>query len=111
MTFRTFTTAENLLDSLVARYELDHPPDLSNAEFDTWKEKKLRPTQKRVLTVLTMWLEDHQLLEEEPHIARRLSDFLSLILTPSPLALTAKLILKSVERLVRVIAFQLFVHI
>jgi son of sevenless-like protein len=82
---------------------MNHPTELSCTQIKDWTEKKLRPTQKRVLTVLTMWLEDYALLTEEPHIARRLTDFLSLIVKPSELAVTARLILQSLERLVRIL--------
>lgn len=99
MTFRGFASPEHVFDLLVERYQMDHPAGLSSEEFDEWKEKKLRPTQHRVLTVLTMWLGDHRLLDEEPHMARSLTEFLSLIVTP-PLAITAKLMLQTLERLV-----------
>lgn len=85
---------------LVDIYRMDHPDDLTDSEFQEWKEKCLLPKQRLVLTIFTIWLEDHRLLEEEPHIAQRLTDFLNLITTPAPLALTAKLIIQSVERLV-----------
>jgi son of sevenless len=100
MTFRSFTTPERLFELLVDRYQMDQSGNLSLEEFEEWKEKKLRSTQKRVLTVLTMWLEDHRLLDEEPHMAKQLTEFLSLIVTPEPLAITAKLMLESLERLV-----------
>jgi hypothetical protein len=99
-TFRSFAAPDQVFDLLVEQYEMDHPATLTTTEFEEWKEKRLRPTQGRVLTVFTMWLEDFGLLEDEPHIAGRLTNFLQLILTPPSLALSAKLILQSVERLV-----------
>jgi son of sevenless-like protein len=100
MTFRSFTSPERLFELLVEMYQMDDPRSLSTEEFEEWKQKKLRPTQKRVLMIFTMWLEDHKLLDEEPHMAQQLTDFLSLIVTPEPLAITARLILESLERLV-----------
>jgi son of sevenless len=100
MTFRTFSTADETFDLLVEQYESDHPAGLNSVQFEEWKEKRMRMVQNRVLTLFTMWLEDHGLLDEEPHIAGRLTNFLSLIVAPHPLALTAKLILQDVERLV-----------
>lgn len=94
MTFRSFTSPERLLELLVDRYQMDHPGGLSIEEFEEWKEMKLRPIQKRVLTILTMWLGDHKLLDEEPHMVRQLTDFLSLIVSPEPLSITAKLLLE-----------------
>ncbi|TFK41935.1 ras guanine nucleotide exchange factor domain-containing protein [Crucibulum laeve] len=98
MTFRTFTTADRLFEVLTDSFRMDLSHDLSESEFDIWKSKALLPTQKRVLTIFTMWLEDHRLLEEEPHIAGELTKFLALITTP-PLAITAKLIVQTIERL------------
>ncbi len=101
VTFRTFATSTEVFDLLVAQYELEVPQDITEDEFDHWRREKLRPTQKRVLTVLTMWLEEYDLLNQDPEVAPKLQDFLSLIISPSTLALTAKHMLKSLERLVR----------
>ncbi|KAG5645359.1 hypothetical protein DXG03_006421 [Asterophora parasitica] len=97
MTFRTFTTADLLFDMLVETYRMDHPKDLATAEFDEWKGH-LIATQRRVLMMFTMWLEDNRLLEQEPHIASRLADFLRLIQSP-PLASMARLLQKTIQRL------------
>jgi son of sevenless len=79
---------------------MEPPVTLTPEEYDVWKEKKLRPTQHQVLTVFTMWLEDHNMLREDPHIVRRLKDFLLAIRQPQSLALTANLMLQAIERLV-----------
>jgi son of sevenless-like protein len=100
VTFRTFATATEVFGLLAAQYESDSPPNLSEEEFEQWKHEKLRPTQKRVLTVLTMWLEEYDLLNQDSEVAPKLQDFLRLIVTPPALALTAKHMLKSLERLV-----------
>jgi son of sevenless-like protein len=99
VTFRTFATSTDVFDLLVAQYELEAPPNLTEEEFEHWRREKLRPTQKRVLTVLTMWLEEYDLLNQDPEVAPKLQDFLSLIVTPASLALTARHMLKSLERL------------
>ena len=78
------------------------PVYLSGDEFEEWKEKKQRSTQQRVLTLFTMWLEDHNMIKEDPHIVHRLQGFLQSIVDPHPLAIPAKLIIEAVERLVGV---------
>ncbi|KAJ7269310.1 ras guanine nucleotide exchange factor domain-containing protein [Mycena haematopus] len=98
-TFRTFTTANQLFDLLVARYQMERPEHLTDVQAEEWREKMQLPTQRRTLTLFTMWLQDHRLLEEEPHIAQRLTDFLNKIMQPQSLALTAKLIIRSIEDL------------
>lgn len=97
MTFRTFMTADQLFAALVGVYAMEYPSRITDSEYEEWKEKCSLPTQRIVLTIFTMWLEDHRLLEEEPHIAQRLTNFLNDVIPP--LAVTAKLIVKSIERL------------
>ena len=101
MTFRTFATPDQVFNLLTEFFGMEPPANANQAETREWREKRFRPCQKRVLTVLTTWLEDHRLLQEEPHIAQHLTDFLVKIVDPSPLALTAQLMLRSLERLVR----------
>lgn len=57
------------------------------------------PTQRRVLEVFSIWLTEHRLLEEEPFIAQKLSQFLNAITTP-PHNTAARQIIASIERLV-----------
>lgn len=102
VTFRTFATAKQVFDLLLTNYELQQPEGLSTSEAGEWKQKRLRPMQKRVLDVLTMWLEDYDLLNQDPDIPPALDGFLKSIQNPSSLSLTAKHILISLERLVRV---------
>lgn len=46
-TFRTFTTADEVFDLLIERYQMDHPAGLTTEEFEEWKNRKLRPIQTR----------------------------------------------------------------
>ncbi|KAJ3505638.1 hypothetical protein NLJ89_g7311 [Agrocybe chaxingu] len=98
MTFRTFTTANRLFDMLLDRFNIQPPKNLTDPERKDWKANLCLPVQRRVLDVLTVWLEDHRLLEEEPYISKHLTEFLNAIDGP-PLYLTATAILKSLERL------------
>ena len=101
LSLSTFMTATEVFGLLAAQYKLDIPPNLSEEEFEQWKREKLRPTQKCVLTVLTMWLKEYDLLNQDPDVASKLQDFLCLIVTPPALALTVKHMLKSLEHLIR----------
>ncbi|KIY46326.1 ras GEF [Fistulina hepatica ATCC 64428] len=98
ITFRTFMTADELFDMLVDRYRFK-PEGLSEADRPNWKDKCMLPTQRLVLSVLLSWLEDYRLLEEEPHIAQRLTNFLTLIMQPALLAQKAKSVIRTIERL------------
>ncbi|KIK70475.1 hypothetical protein GYMLUDRAFT_275426 [Collybiopsis luxurians FD-317 M1] len=98
-TFRTFMSSDNLFEMLVDIYRMPYPENLTESEFGEWMDRCLQPTQKMILTVFTMWLEEHRLLEEEPHISSRLIEFLKQIQPPSALAVTAELIVQSITRL------------
>ncbi len=59
--FRMFTSPQELLDALVARFEMRPPADLpmSEADLARWNDKKLIPVQLRVLNLIKSWLENH----------------------------------------------------
>ncbi|KAI8981176.1 ras GEF [Trametes punicea] len=102
-TYKSFATAEEVFDLLLAQYNISHPAALNFKELEQWKEKKLKPTRRRVLTVLHIWLEEFGLLQDDAHLARRLVDFVSSITAPPQLANVARDVLKSLERLMSVI--------
>lgn len=77
MTLRTFTTSDQLFDQLLDRFSMTRPDGLNEIEVEDWKNRCLYPTQRHVLAVFTLWLEEHRLLEDDPHIAQRLPDFVT----------------------------------
>ncbi|KAJ2918365.1 hypothetical protein MD484_g2048, partial [Candolleomyces efflorescens] len=98
MTFRTFTTSEELFDLLLDRFSMTRPDNLNQVEVEDWKRRCLVPTQRHVLDVFNLWLEDHRLLEEDPHIAQRLPDFIRQVATPR-LPVEGQALLQNIERL------------
>ncbi|KAF9270825.1 ras GEF [Marasmius fiardii PR-910] len=98
-TFRTFMSANDLFEMLVDYFRTEPPPGLTEAEFEEWREKNLHPTQRMVLTIFSMWLEESRLLEEEPQIATPLTAFLNYIKAPHPLASQGQCIVESIKRL------------
>ena len=99
-TYKSFATAEEVFDLLVAQFNISHPSTLSLKELEQWKEKRLKPTRRRVLTVLHVWTDQFGLLQDDPYLAPRVVDFVSSITSPPALANTAKDVLKSLERYV-----------
>jgi son of sevenless-like protein len=47
MTYRSFTTTEEFLDLLFARFRVKMPPGLSPDEQQVWAEKKQTPIRLR----------------------------------------------------------------
>ena len=103
MTFKTWTTAEQLYESLLGCYTMDQPEGLGPAEALEWKEKKLRPAQMRVLCIFGLWIEKHGLMVDEPGLVPRLRTWLSTILSPTGLALSAKQLVQNIDRIVRIL--------
>ena len=102
-TYKSFASAEEVFDLLVAQFNLSHPTDLSLKELEQWKEKRLMPNSRRVLTVLQVWNDQFGLLQDDPYLARRVVDFVSSVTSPAPLAAVARDVLKSLERYVRAV--------
>ncbi|KAJ3561149.1 hypothetical protein NP233_g10371 [Leucocoprinus birnbaumii] len=81
MTFRSFMSPDALFDSLVGYYNLPRPDNLTNNEVEDWMERAQAKTQRKVLEVFSDWLQLNHLLEQEPNIAGRLTEFLKTITT------------------------------
>ncbi|KAM5536010.1 hypothetical protein V8D89_010268 [Ganoderma adspersum] len=97
-TYKSFASAEEIFDLLVAQFNLSHPTTLNLKELEQWKEKRLVPNRRRVLTVLQVWNDQFGLLQDDPYLARRVVDFVSSVTSPPPLAAIARDVLKSLER-------------
>jgi son of sevenless len=98
MTFRTFTTADQLFDMLVERFRLEPNESLTESEYLNWKANLRIPVQRLVLDIFSRWLENYQLLEEEPHIAQRLKRFLN---QTNSLPHNKNTIIQTIDRMVR----------
>lgn len=97
-TYRSFTSARQLLILLAGRYEMTEPPGLAPEEFGEWRDRKLRPVQMKVLTVLTCWMRDHHMLDAESEEIPRVREFLSLIKSPEKQQKAAEAMLKTIDQ-------------
>ncbi len=102
-TFRTMGTADEIFDLLLERYDLDAPQTLTTVELEEWRTKRLLPTQRRVISIFTAWLVNHNMIGDDPPIARRLQEFLSEISGPADNLSMANQAMKTLECLVGVL--------
>jgi son of sevenless len=59
LTYRSFTTAEELFGLLVRRFSIQPPPGISQQDLATWEDKKQKLVRFRVVNVLKSWLEHY----------------------------------------------------
>ncbi|KAI9277421.1 ras guanine nucleotide exchange factor domain-containing protein [Sporodiniella umbellata] len=63
LTYRSFSTTEELFCALFQRYQILPPENLSSQEVEMWREKKLKLVRLRVFNIIKLWLETY--LNEE----------------------------------------------
>jgi son of sevenless-like protein len=59
LTYRSFTTASELFEMLVKRWEIQPPEGLSQEDYQTWVEKKQKPIHYRVVNILKSWFDPY----------------------------------------------------
>ena len=59
MTFRLFSTPEELVQILITRFNLEQPAGLSGEDLDKWRHQKLTPVRLRVSNFIKLWLETY----------------------------------------------------
>ncbi|KAG6868223.1 hypothetical protein C0993_005999 [Termitomyces sp. T159_Od127] len=78
MTFKSFTTVNELFNLLVARFRLEPPAELKPEELKDWEKQKKHLIQIRVINTFVTMLKDDDILEKEDfHILERMKAFVS----------------------------------
>ncbi|KAF9941850.1 hypothetical protein BGZ65_000936 [Modicella reniformis] len=64
LTYRSFTTTNELFKHLFHRFTVQAPMGMESDEMDMWTEKKLTPIRLRVFNIIKSWLETYYLEDE-----------------------------------------------
>ncbi|KAG0231882.1 hypothetical protein BGX31_005329 [Mortierella sp. GBA43] len=64
LTYRSFTTTNELFTQLFTRFTIQPPMGLTPEEADVWNEKKQTPIRLRVFNIIKSWLETYYLEDE-----------------------------------------------
>ncbi|KAI2782920.1 ras GEF [Daldinia loculata] len=64
LTYRSFTTARELFELLVKRFNIQPPEGLSNNDYDMWRDRKQKLIRFRVVNIIKSWFENFWM--EEP---------------------------------------------
>ena len=59
MTFRLFSSPLDLVDTIISRYNLLPPANISNEDLHLWQQRKGIPVRLRVSNFIKMWVELH----------------------------------------------------
>ncbi|KAI8982521.1 ras guanine nucleotide exchange factor domain-containing protein [Pilobolus umbonatus] len=83
LTYRSFSTTEELFEELFQRYQLQPPENLFPEEYEIWKEKKLKLVRLRVFNVIKSWLETYFNEEQDKPLLPKIADFTEHVIVES----------------------------
>ncbi|KAG9577346.1 guanine-nucleotide dissociation stimulator CDC25, partial [Aureobasidium melanogenum] len=63
LTYRSFTTASELFEILVKRWNVQPPYGLNPVDLETWVNKKQKPIRFRVVNILKSWFDNYWMEE------------------------------------------------
>jgi son of sevenless-like protein len=66
LTYRSFTTARELFQLLVKRFQIQPPEGMAQADYDTWRDRKQKPIRFRVVNILKSWLDTFWMEDQSP---------------------------------------------
>ncbi|KAK4123230.1 ras GEF [Parathielavia appendiculata] len=74
LTYRSFTTARELFEMMVKRFTIQPPEGLSQADYETWQHRKLKPIRIRVVNILRSWVDNYWMEEHNEETKQLLRD-------------------------------------
>lgn len=66
LTYKSFTTAQDLFEILMTRWSIQPPAGLSSAELAMWTERKQNPIRLRVVNIIKNWVETYWVENDSP---------------------------------------------
>ncbi|KAF3015350.1 hypothetical protein E8E14_010950 [Neopestalotiopsis sp. 37M] len=78
LTYRSFTTARELFELLVQRFNIQPPEGLNTIDYDIWRDRKQKPIRFRVVNIMKSWFDNFWLEEnneESKHLIRDVYQF------------------------------------
>ncbi|OBT50886.1 hypothetical protein VE04_09357 [Pseudogymnoascus sp. 24MN13] len=74
LTYRSFTSARELFEHLVKRFQIQPPEGLAQADFDTWRDRKQKPIRFRVVNILKSWFDNFWMEDQSKETMQLISD-------------------------------------
>jgi len=58
LTYRSFTSARELFELLVERFQIQPPEGMANSDYEMWRDRKQKPIRFRVVNILKSWFDN-----------------------------------------------------
>jgi len=58
LTYRSFTSARELFEMLVRRFQIQPPEGMASSDYETWRDRKQKPIRFRVVNILKSWFDN-----------------------------------------------------
>jgi len=58
LTYRSFTTARELFEFLIRRFQIQPPEGMAPGDYETWRDRKQKPIRFRVVNILKSWFDN-----------------------------------------------------
>jgi len=57
LTYRSFTSARELFEFLVKRFQIQPPEGMAHSDYEIWRDRKQKPIRFRVVNILKSWFD------------------------------------------------------
>ncbi|KAL7423553.1 cell division cycle-related protein [Cryptotrichosporon argae] len=98
LTYRGFTTTEEMVNLLIQRYHIQPPPGLSPEQLQEWQMRKQTPIRLRVANTLKAWLDNYYIEAEDRPVLDRVDEFVRTTMVANGSELLSKQLLQLIER-------------
>ncbi|TVY19832.1 Cell division control protein 25 [Lachnellula arida] len=58
LTYRSFTSARELFEFLVKRFQIQPPEGMAKSDYEVWRDRKQKPIRFRVVNILKSWFDN-----------------------------------------------------
>ncbi|KAK8855919.1 ras GEF [Apiospora arundinis] len=74
LTYRSFTSAREVFELLVKRFNIQPPEGLSNIDYELWRDRKQKPIRFRVVNIMKSWFDNFWMEESNDESKQLIRD-------------------------------------
>jgi son of sevenless-like protein len=74
LTYRSFTSARELFEMLVKRFQIQPLESMAQTDYDTWRDRKQKPIRFRVVNILKSWFDNFWMEDQSESTKQRIRD-------------------------------------